>query len=189
MIECAHVFMPLVTPTANKRLWVQQEIGYANALQVPVCPIAIGEMPAGMNSHIQGVHITGSKTEITESNYIMKIIKFKHDELQTTLRIRLLVNFINIYKDDEKLRVVIPPPPGTLTTNLNIAGDWFATEAVVPLYGSAGYERTMFTRHAPTVLNMIDRFDQDFRDCLPREKSSRHHFHGKYRLLIESFAL
>jgi len=344
MIECAHVFMPLVTPTANKRLWVHQEIGYANALQVPVCPIAIGKMPSGMNSNIQGIHISSSidelpdlktKAKLTgpifkgvltkpETDYVMGIIKdrikhetihdlvtcaqnrprqgrfdcakhwserqsilvtltesarkngckllktrdrkkllkpdiwrlrqrtafgsfsipdagvksdiwnlrdpnryyteqarrllrseriamtkymscfgcdliidprvalpeqianlpegkksksgkpltkenvkFKHNELQTALRIRLLVDLITNVKVKEKLRVVIPPTPGTLTTNLNIAGDWFATEAVVPLYGSAGYERTMFTRHAPTVLNMIDRFDQDFRDCLP----------------------
>lgn len=57
MIECAHVFMPLVTVNANKRLWVQQEIGYAAALHVPVCPVAVGNLPSGMAEHIQGMHV------------------------------------------------------------------------------------------------------------------------------------
>ncbi|MEI7902631.1 MAG: toll/interleukin-1 receptor domain-containing protein, partial [bacterium] len=333
MIECAHVFMPLVTPSANERLWVQQEIGYATALHVPVCPVAVGNLPSGMAEHIQGIHIAdvGGKSladddvmaivsdrltyemiddlvrrarrrprqgrydcalywtdrqellvTLTEAAYRggCKLIKnraksehvnrgawrlrqctafgsfsipdagvnselwetrdkdryrsqherrllrrerqameayttcfgcdlimdpridvkkltaaaptwagsaagvtgkaemkirsahadhktvFKHAASRTALRVRLIIDFIRDHKDDDCVRVVIPATPGQITTNLIIVGDWFAAEAVVPLYHSGGYERTMFTRHAPTVLNTIDRFNQDFEDHL-----------------------
>lgn len=341
MIECVHVFMPLITQDVDYRQWVQQEIGYAMALHVPVCPIAIGNLPAGMTEQIQGIHIdlassvgaedgespeakkaverlkerltydaiddlvqrarkrtrqgrydcamcwtereemlieftnaarrqncglidrlagkksydrdlwrlrqrtafgsfsipdtaissdawrirdpnryhteehrrllraerqamseymrcfgcdliidprvtirnptrahqkpretqqTGLDDEAvpnTESADAPGSTTFKHSPLRTVFRIRLLIDLILRHLDDDMLRVVVPPHPGSLTTNLMIVGDWFATEAVVPHYGGGAYERTMFTRHAPTVLNMIDRFDQDFRDCLP----------------------
>ncbi len=328
MIECAHVFMPLVTPNANKRLWVQQEIGYAAALHVPVCPIAIGDLPAGMTEQIQGIHLAAEGDDLPKMEAIEAVVRerlkcetiddlvrrarrrtrqgrydcamywnerqellvalteaarreackllrhrepdkpfdrniwrlrqrtgfgsfsipdagvdspawmtrdhnryhtqherrllrrerqvmedymqcfgcdliidpripigagsapentggqtapdsaaasgdpragdpqFKHSPLRTAFRIRLLADFVEHHLDDDKLRVVIPKQKGAITTNLVIVGDWFATEAVVPHYRGGGYERTMFTRHAPTVLNMIDRFEQDFRDCL-----------------------
>jgi hypothetical protein len=331
MIECSHVFMPLVTASANERLWVQQEIGYASALHVPVCPVAIGNLPAGMAEHIQGIHIAdvcdgpGAADEVmrlveqrltyemvddlvrrarararqgrydcalywtdrqellinyTEAAYRggCKLVKspgmaedldrrvwrlrqctafgsfsipdagvnspdwfardqdryrsqherrllrrerqametytrcfgcdlildprvvdkkkvdadstgssrltkpiassrqdasddmsedslrFKHEASRTALRIRLMMEFIEDHMQNDRVRVVIPATAGQITTNLIIVGDWFASEAVVPHVGS--YERTMFTRHAPTVLNMIARFDQDFNDYL-----------------------
>lgn len=60
MIECSHVFMPLITSAANKRLWVQQEIGYASALHVPYCPIWFDDQKkgggtSGMAGQIQGI--------------------------------------------------------------------------------------------------------------------------------------
>jgi hypothetical protein len=331
MIECAHVFMPLVTENANERLWVQQEIGHAAALHVPVCPVAIGDLPSGMAEHIQGIHIAdadgkrltddglmdiieqrlkyemiddlvrrarlrprqgrydcalywtdrqellvtlteaayrgGCKlvknqrrsedldrgvwrlrqctafgsfsipnagvnspdwfardqdryrsqherrllrrerqametyakcfgcdlildprivdkkkvdADSTGSNCVTKPIapgkqdasrdvseerfRFKYAADRTALRIRLMMEFIKDHMKDDRVRVVIPATPGQITTNLIIVGDWFASEAVVPHIGS--YERTMFTRHAPTVLNMIARFNQDFDDYL-----------------------
>jgi len=323
MIECAHVFMPLVTANANERLWVQQEIGYAAAMHVPVCPIAIGDLPAGMAEHIQGIHIAEVKKKPRTDKEIMAIVaprltyamlddlvrracrrhrqgrydcalnwtdrqellatlteaayrsgcrmvrdheelnkpgqepspaldrgawrlrqcaafgsfsipdanvsselwekrdpqrylshferrllrqerrqmekfaqcfgcdlildpridnklntvvnsdasnqasvQFKHSNAQTALRIELIQQFITSHQDNDRIRVVIPKPLGTITTNLYVVGDWFAAEAVVPLYTKSGYERTIFTRHAPTVLNMIERFDQDFEDAL-----------------------
>ena len=349
MIECVHVFMPLVTPSANERLWVQQEIGYAAALNVPVCPIAVGDLPAGMTEQIQGIHIEldknkdknedeneaekEDKKDSWDSEKVMEVVEqrltyrtihdlverarkrsrqgrydytmywsereellvsltkaarrescrllqrdgtdaqapsadkkfdgdvwrvrqrtgfssftipdaptispawdvrdphrypteedrrllraerqamsdymkcfgcdliidprvipagnlsenreadspaggvgeggskgspeFKHSPLATAFRIRLLIDFIERHQEAEELRIVIPEYSGAIKTNLIIVGDWFACEAVVPRYGGRGYERTLFTRHAPTVLNMIERFDQDLRDCLP----------------------
>jgi hypothetical protein len=45
-IAYAHAFMPLLTTRSETRPWVQQEIGYAMGLEVPVVPVAIGQMPA-----------------------------------------------------------------------------------------------------------------------------------------------
>jgi hypothetical protein len=91
-------------------------------------------------------------------------LNFKYPADRTALRTRLIIKFVEDHKDDERVRVVIPVARGQIPTNLIIVGDWFASEAVVPHTGS--YERTVFTRHAPTVLNTIGRFDQDFDDFL-----------------------
>lgn len=329
MIECAHVFMPLVTPSANERLWVQQEIGYATALHVPVCPVAVGKLPSGMAEHIQGIHIDGKEGKRPSNKRVMALVKerltyttvgdlvrrarrrsrqgrfecamdwtdreerlvalteaayrtgcklarkpgmtgsmdrdvwrlrqctafgsfsipdvgvtssewserdpdryqsqyerrllrrerqvmeaymrcfgcdlvldprtsvkepsksqtavtgtrgaratkratsegthFKHSPARTAMRLKLVIAFIKDHLDDDRLRVVVPKREGLITTNLCIVGDWFAAEAVVPFYHTGGYERTMFTRHAPTVLNTIDRFEQDLRDHLKED--------------------
>ncbi len=324
MIECAHVFMPLVTASANERLWVQQEIGFAAALNVPVCPIAVGDLPSGMAEHIQGIHIVGEGDAEPDEAAVMSAVKqrltyamlddlvrrarrrprqgrydcalywnerqellvnlanaalrdgcrlarqhaaseaidrdvwrlrqstafgsfsipdsgvnspvwdqrdpdryrsqherrllrrerqvmeaytrcfgcdlivdpralvkepdaaseppsgdaarnpvsperetrFKHSASRTAFRLRLVIEFIESHFEDDRLRVIMPAKAGQITTNLIIVGDWFAAEAVVPFYHSGGYERTMFTRHAPSVLNMIERFEQDRRDHL-----------------------
>ncbi len=333
MIECAHVFVPLVTPDANQRLWVQQEIGYATALHVPVCPVAAGKVAAGMAEHIQGIYISDVGAERPSDDAVMEVVEqrltypmiddlvrrarrrprqgryecalywtdrqellvnlteaayrdgcklvrtreearqvdrdvwrlrqctafgsfsipdagvtspywssrdpdryhshherrllrrerssmeayaqcfgcdliidprsvanrqltasdlggrdgrgmvgqsdaavvpaqtddkplFKYLPSRTALRLRLLIEFIEKHIDDSRMRVVIPVTTAQITTNLIIVGDWFAAEAVVPYYHARGYERTMFTRHAPSVLNLIDRFNQDFRDHL-----------------------
>ena len=333
MIECSHVFMPLVTPSANERLWVQQEIGYAAALHVPVCPVAVGNLPSGMAEHIQGIHIAGDGQQRPDDDTVMDMVEqrltfamindlvrrargkarqgrydcalfwnerqellvslteaayrggcklvrsrekgrqpdpgvwrlrqstafgsfsipddgiysprwfdrdpnryrsphdrrllrrerqvmeaytkcfgcdlildprinlkkgpetsaaeildairpaaggtggstgietdgksvFKYAASRTALRVSLLMSFLEEHIENDRVRVVIPAMPGQLYTNLIIVGDWFASEAVVPYYAGGGYERTMFTRHAPTVLNMIARFNQDFDDHL-----------------------
>lgn len=66
MIECAHVFMPILTKEANKRLWVHQEIGYALALRVPVCPIALGQLPSGMAGHIHAVRVRPDGSDLED---------------------------------------------------------------------------------------------------------------------------
>ncbi|MCA9038543.1 MAG: toll/interleukin-1 receptor domain-containing protein, partial [Planctomycetaceae bacterium] len=47
-ISYAHIFMPLVTKTSNQGQWVNQEIGFAAALGVPVFPLCLVEPPLGM---------------------------------------------------------------------------------------------------------------------------------------------
>lgn len=313
MIECAHVFMPLVTPNASKRLWVHQEIGYAMALHVPICPVAIGELPPGMAGHIQGIHLSQDGAAALPPSDIMDVVKaqltgetiaglvqrasgrvrqgrydcaanwtdrqgllvalteaayrsgcqvvrriertrlpegvrqawrlrqrtafgsfsipdvglcsqewanrdpgryhtehergllrrerramedyamcfgcdlildpfvwqvgktgqatttgggpvLKHSPQETRFRLNLLKEFLRTYRTDHNVRLVFPENTGHIRTNLTVVGDWFASEAVVPRYPEAGYEQTVFTRHAPTVLRAIDRFDQDFQD-------------------------
>lgn len=81
MIECSHVFMPLITSAANRRLWVQQEIGYASALHVPYCPILFQDQKgnaeaSGMTSQVQGVvvpfHICSSAKRDSEFRTLLE---------------------------------------------------------------------------------------------------------------------
>lgn len=49
--------------------------------------------------------------------------------------------------------------------SVTILGDWFAAESVKARRGH-GYLQTIFTRHAPSLLNRIESFDQEFHDLL-----------------------
>ena len=62
-IAHAHVFLPILTHSANQRNWVHQEIGYATALNVPVLPLAIGEVPGEMIHHLHAVRIEQNEAE------------------------------------------------------------------------------------------------------------------------------
>lgn len=59
-ILSAHLFVPVITKAANRRPWVHQEIGFAQALNVPVLPIGVGvdleEM--GMIDHVEAVTVS-----------------------------------------------------------------------------------------------------------------------------------
>lgn len=54
-ISSAHVFVPVLTKVSSKRGWVHQEIGYATALNVPVLPIMLDEVPGEMLSQLLAV--------------------------------------------------------------------------------------------------------------------------------------
>jgi hypothetical protein len=56
-IAHAHVFLPVLTHAANERNWVHQEIGFASALNIPVLPLAIGEMPGEMIYHLHAISV------------------------------------------------------------------------------------------------------------------------------------
>lgn len=56
-IARAHVFLPLLTKNIRKRPWVNQEIGYALGLRVPVLPVALGRLPGGMAQSLQAIDI------------------------------------------------------------------------------------------------------------------------------------
>lgn len=62
-IAHAHVFLPILTHSANQRNWVHQEIGYATALNVPVLPLAVGEVPGEMIRDLHAIRITQAATE------------------------------------------------------------------------------------------------------------------------------
>jgi hypothetical protein len=50
--------------------------------------------------------------------------------------------------------------------NVVMLGDYFVAESRVPRHG--GYRQTVFNSHSPTVLEKINKFDQDFADLLSR---------------------
>lgn len=49
--------------------------------------------------------------------------------------------------------------------SVTILGDWFAAESVSAQIGQ-GYRQTIFTRHAPSMMNKIEEFDQEFKERL-----------------------
>ena len=54
-IAYAHVFMPISPPPSSARGWVHQEIGYAMAMNVPVLPVALKELPDAMIGPLHAV--------------------------------------------------------------------------------------------------------------------------------------
>ena len=77
-------------------------------------------------------------------------------------RLETLLAFLESMPD-EKARVVVRDrtEPG----NLLIVGDWFVAESMTPRPG-AGYLQTVFTRHAPAVLDRLRQFDEEFDELL-----------------------
>jgi hypothetical protein len=56
-IASAHVFLPVLTETADQRKWVHQEIGYSMALNIPVLPVAVGKLPGEMLHQIHAIRV------------------------------------------------------------------------------------------------------------------------------------
>src|SRR6267378_684259 len=54
-IAYAHVFIPIITPSSSARGWVHQEIGYAMAMNVPILPVALKELPDAMIGPLHAV--------------------------------------------------------------------------------------------------------------------------------------
>lgn len=54
-IAYSHVFMPFITKSSSQRPWVHQEIGYAKALNVPILPITLDEVPGEMIGNLQAL--------------------------------------------------------------------------------------------------------------------------------------
>jgi hypothetical protein len=54
-IQSAHLFVPIITERAVHQPWVNQEIGFAHALNVPVLPIGIGVDPKGLIQNLQAI--------------------------------------------------------------------------------------------------------------------------------------
>jgi hypothetical protein len=54
-IADANVFVPIITPSSSARGWVHQEIGYAMAMNVPVLPVALKELPDAMIGPLHAV--------------------------------------------------------------------------------------------------------------------------------------
>jgi hypothetical protein len=58
LIAQSHVFIPLITENSQSRPWIHQEAGYAIALNIPVVPIAIGNLPSEMIASLQAISVS-----------------------------------------------------------------------------------------------------------------------------------
>lgn len=66
-IATAHVFMPFISPTSHERPFVQQEIGFALGIDVPVLPVVIeGSLPAEMLTGVQPVYVRADLTDLED---------------------------------------------------------------------------------------------------------------------------
>jgi ubiquinone/menaquinone biosynthesis C-methylase UbiE len=65
-IANAHVFMPLITENSQKRPWVHQETGYAMGINVPVLPVAVGNLPGEMIAQLQAITVLPDFSDLTE---------------------------------------------------------------------------------------------------------------------------
>lgn len=58
-IAHAHVFMPLITKASIERgWWVNQEIGYAMGLNIPVLPVTQGQKPSAMIQQLHAMELS-----------------------------------------------------------------------------------------------------------------------------------
>lgn len=76
-ISHAHVFLPIVTEGAAARGWVNQEIGYAMALRIPVLPIAVGTAPGEMIGDLHAVELPQGAGEQTADEQTPRILRGK----------------------------------------------------------------------------------------------------------------
>ena len=82
----------------------------------------------------------------------------RHGEEATKARLWIVYKFLESLPDD-KVRVVLSPR--AREGNLTIVGDWFSAESM-SAHPTEGHRRTVFTWHAPTVLQTLWGFDEDF---------------------------
>jgi hypothetical protein len=83
----------------------------------------------------------------------------QYDANVAACRLRCLADSLRGLPDD-KVRVGISRQDkgGSVV----LCGDWFATEAVLGSQG-AGYQQTIFTRHAPSLQMRVDEFDSELK--------------------------
>lgn len=87
----------------------------------------------------------------------------------TNTRLKILLEFLKNRKMVKDVRVAISPI--AREPNLTIIGDWFSAESFNPKPGES-HSRTVFCRHAPTVLGQVRRFDKQFDTLLAQQASS-----------------
>jgi hypothetical protein len=56
-IAHSHVFLPVISHNSEPGKWVHQEIGYAMALNIPMLPIAYGQVPGEMIHQIHAIKV------------------------------------------------------------------------------------------------------------------------------------
>lgn len=63
-IAHSHVFLPVITQGSSARGWVQQEIGYAMGLRVPVLPVRQGLLPGEMLQTLQAISVANDASDL-----------------------------------------------------------------------------------------------------------------------------
>ena len=102
-------------------------------------------------------------------------------------RLHTLVEFLG--SSDDRVQVVLSPQAreGSLT----IVGDWFMAESLVPRPGE-GYRQTVFSWHAPTVLDSLKRFDRQFESLMNQSRikphDSRRHAWATIRSIVDDLS-
>ena len=79
------------------------------------------------------------------------------------VRLNTLVEFLDSMSD-KNAQVAIHSEMHS-KYNLTIVGDWFSAESVSAVIGQ-GYQQTIFTRHAPSMRNRIELFDEELKEHL-----------------------
>ncbi len=86
----------------------------------------------------------------------------------TAFKIRLST-LLSFLEDTTVAHVHVVVRQRATSGNRAIVGDWFSAESQVPRPGK-GYYQTIFTWHAPTVLDHIHQFDEDFASLLRKTR-------------------
>lgn len=82
LIANAHLFMPLISENSQHRPWVHQETGYAMAINIPVLPVAFGNLPGEMISQLQAISVKlKSPDEFDEMDLIEQLNRLNMDQL------------------------------------------------------------------------------------------------------------
>ena len=79
------------------------------------------------------------------------------------VRLKTLLDFMYEYKGDERVQVVLDKRVDE-HANITMVGDWFYCESITS--SQQGYRQTIFTRHAPSMLERIEEFDHEFDELL-----------------------
>lgn len=90
----------------------------------------------------------------------------RHGIEATTARLKILMEFLMDKNNVSDIRVVISEEAHQ--SNLTFVGDWFSAESFSPKVGES-HSRTVFCRHAPTVLNQMRLFDDLFNKLLSQQ--------------------
>lgn len=93
-IARAHVFIPLITPKSQERGWVHQEIGFANALNLPILPICVGNVVPG---------------QMIERLHAVVLDNFQHRRWEERLKRAALDTLVRRYSDPALARYECAP--------------------------------------------------------------------------------
>jgi hypothetical protein len=93
----------------------------------------------------------------------------RHGVKATRARLEILLEFLKDKEHIQDIRVVISEKAHQ--ANLTFVGDWFSAESFSPKVGES-HSRTIFCRHAPTVLTQLHTFDDQFNHLLQKQSCS-----------------
>jgi hypothetical protein len=87
----------------------------------------------------------------------------KYGESARKARLTELLAFLESMPD-HLVRVAVSERMPT-SANITMVGNWFLAESVSAAIGG-GYQQTIFTRHAPSILAKLEMFDREFEELL-----------------------